>query len=72
MSKNASTEVRGSALTWLNTMIDGDELQVELKTKKLTTRARNFNNTLILYGHPAQFVLIMDSLKSAGVWTRFD
>ena len=44
---------------------------MELKTKHLTTRALNFNNTILLYGHPVEFIRNLDSLKAAGVWTRF-
>ena len=64
MSKNASMELRGATLSWINQMVDGDELLVELKTKHLTTRASNFNNTILLYGHPVEFIRNFDCLRS--------
>ena len=40
---------------------------IEFKTKNLTTKARNMNNTIVLYGHPSETLLVMESLKLAGV-----
>ena len=43
---------------------------IEFKTHNLTTKAKNMNNTIITYGHPCETVMIMDSLKTCGVWNR--
>ena len=67
MSKGATLDQRGSGLLYLNEMIDGDSLSVDLKTKGLSTRSSNFNNTMVLYGHPLETLLAQDSLKSAGI-----
>ena len=67
MSKGARLDQRGSGLIHLNEMIDGDSLAVDLKTKGLSIRHSNFNNTMVIYGHPLQTLLAQDSLKSAGI-----
>ena len=67
MSKGSTVEQRGSSLLYLNEMVDGDSLLVDLKTKGLSTEAENYNNTIILYGHPLESLLAQDSLKSAGI-----
>ena len=70
MSKNAKVEQRGLTLSWVNELIDGSTMLIEFKTQNLTTKARNLNNTIITYGHPAETIEIMDSLKTCGVWIR--
>ena len=70
MSKGATIEQRGSSLLYLNEMVDGDSLLVDLKTKGLSTSSSNYNNTIITYGHPLEALLTQDSLKTAGIWVR--
>ena len=48
MSKGSTVEQRGSSLLYLNEMIDGDSLLVDLKTKGLSIEANNYNNSIIL------------------------
>ena len=67
MSKNAKPEQRGLILSWVNELIDGSTMLIEFKTQKLTTKAKNLNNTIITFGHPVETLLIMDSLKVCGV-----
>jgi len=67
MSKGASIEQRAANLLYINEMIDGESLLVDLKTKGLSTRSKNFNNTIIIYGHPLESLHSQDSLKSAGI-----
>ena len=71
MSKGATIDQRASNLLYINEMIDGDSLLVDLKTKGLSTRSSNYNNSIILYGHPLVSLLAQDSLKPAGIWVRF-
>ena len=71
MSKGATVEQRSTNLLYINEMIDGESLIVDLKTKGLSTKANNINNTLIIYGHPLETLLAQDSLKGAGIWVRF-
>ena len=52
MSKGAAVEQRAANLLYLNEMVDGETVLVDLKTKGLSTKAKNCNNTIILYGHP--------------------
>ena len=70
MSKSATADQRAAGLLYINEMIDGDSLKVDLKTKGLSTKAKNLNNTIILYGHPMESLLAQDSLKGAGIWVR--
>ena len=70
MSKGAKFDQRASNLLYINEMIDGDSLLVDLKTKGLSTRANNFNNTIVIYGHPLESLYAQDYLKSAGIWVR--
>ena len=67
MSKGSAVKQRGSSLLYLNEMIDGDSLLVDLKTKGLSLEAENYNNTIILYAHPLASLLAQDSLKSAAI-----
>ena len=67
MTKGATLEQRASNLLYINEMIDGDSLLVDLKTKGLSTRAENYNNTIVIYGHPLETLQAQDSLKSAGI-----
>ena len=67
MSKGATIEQRASNLLYINDMVDRDSLLVDLKTKGLSTRAENYNNTVVLYGHPLETLQAQDSLKSAGI-----
>ena len=70
MSKNAKPEHRGLVLSWINELIDGSTMLKEFKTTNLTTSAQNLNNTIITFGHPKKTLLIMESLKTCGVWVR--
>ena len=67
MRKGSTVDQRGSSLLYLNEMIDGDSLLVDLKTKGLSTEADNFNNSIVMYAHPLESLLAQDSLKSAGI-----
>ena len=67
MSKGAQLDQRSSSLIYINEMVDGESLLVDLKTKGLSTRAKNFNNTLIIYGHPIETLEAHDSLRRAGI-----
>ena len=67
MSRGATLDQRCASLLYLNEMIDGETLIVDLKTKGLSTRARNCNNTIIIYGHPLECLRAQDSLKGAGI-----
>ena len=70
MSKGATLEQRSTSLLYINEMIDGESVIVDLKTNGLSTRATNINNTLIIYGHPTESLHAQDSLKGAGIWIR--
>ena len=70
MSKGATLDMRATSLLYLNEMVDGDSLVVDLKTKGLSTRASNYNNTIVIFGHPLQPLLAQDSLRSAGIQVR--
>ena len=70
MSKGATLDQRATNLLYINEMIDGESVLVDLKTKGLSTKARNMNNTLIIYGHPLESLHAQDSLKGAGIWVR--
>ena len=67
MSKGSTVEQRGSSLLYLNELIDGDSLLVDLKTKGLSLEANNYNNSMIIFGHPLESLLAQDSLKPAGI-----
>ena len=67
MSKGASIDQRAASLLYINEMVDGDSVLVDLKTKGLSTRASNCNNTIIIYGHPLETLHAQDSLKAAGI-----
>ena len=67
MSRGATLDQRSATLLYLNEMIDGETLVVDLKTKGLSTRARNCNNTMVIYGHPMPCLRAQDSLKGAGI-----
>ena len=67
MSKGATIDQRAGNLLYINEMIDGDTLLVDLKTKGLSTRAKNCNNSIVIYGHPLETLLAQDSLKPAGI-----
>ena len=67
MSRGATIDQRASNLLYMNEMIDGDSLLVDLKTKGLSTRAKKFNNTMVIYGHPLETLHAQDSLKPAGI-----
>ena len=54
----------------MNELIDGSTMLIEFKTTGLTKRATNINNTVVTYGHPKQTFMVMDSLKTCGVWIR--
>ena len=62
---------RSTQLLYLNEMVDGDTLVVDLETKGLSTQAFNYNNTIVIYGHPLKQLHAQDSLKGAGIWVRF-
>ena len=67
MSRGATLDQRSATLLYLNEMIDGETLVVDLKTKGLSTGARNCNNTMVIYGHPMACLRAQDSLKGAGI-----
>ena len=68
MSKGATLEQRSANLLYLNEMIDWETLAVDLKTKGLSTRATNCNNTNVIFGHPMECLRAQDSLKGAGIY----
>lgn len=67
MSKGATIDQRAASLLYINEMVDGDTVLVDLKTKGLSTRTSNCNNTIINYGHPLEALNAQDSLKAAGI-----
>ena len=67
MSKGSTVDQRGFSLLYLNEITDGDSLVVDLKTKGLSPEAVNYNNSIIIYGHPLKSLLAQDSLKAAGI-----
>ena len=67
MSKGATVEQRSSNLLYINEMMDGVLLLVDLKTKGLSTKAINCNNTIVIYGHPRESLHAQVSLKAAGI-----
>ena len=67
MSKGATVEQRAGNLLYINELVDGETVLVDLKTKGLSTRAKNCNNTIILYGHPLESLHSQDSLKGGGI-----
>ena len=67
MSKGATLEQQSAHLLYVNEMVDGESVLVDLKTKGLSTKAKNCNNTIIIYGHPLESLHAQDSLKGAGI-----
>ena len=67
MSKGATVEQRAGNLLYVNELVDGETVLVDLKTKGLSTRAKNCNNTIILHGHPLESLHSQDSLKGGGI-----